>query len=202
MSTVPLNTEPARLDTKLKYFGFKEWSSVCELLAAGRTSIILRRGGIAEGRQGFRFEHGSFFLFPTLFHEQDQKIAWPAQASEVTRGAVEPGASGIVKLHLFAKIEDAETLDDWEVVARLAPHHPWTEEIIRERFTWRGGEEINLAVVRVYRLETPWEFPNSADFGGCKSWVDLPALDHEPALVPVLSEETHSARVAEIRALL
>ena len=39
----------------------------------GRQSVILRKGGIAEGRDGFAFRHREFFLFPTFFHEQVEK---------------------------------------------------------------------------------------------------------------------------------
>jgi hypothetical protein len=39
---------------------FKEWAAVCEALAAGRQTIILRKGGIQEGREGFRVQHGEF----------------------------------------------------------------------------------------------------------------------------------------------
>ena len=52
--------------------GFKEWLVICRALAAGRQSIILRKGGIAEGRSGFSFQHDSFFLFPTLYHQQER----------------------------------------------------------------------------------------------------------------------------------
>ncbi len=193
---------PPALSGGIANHGFKEWAGVCELLAAGETSLILRRGGIAEGRQGFRFEHETFFLFPTLFHEQTQKLGWPVAETEITRGAVEPGSSGTVTLHLVARIEEARTLADWEEVARLAPLHPWTEEIIRERFTWREGAEINLALLRVYRLDRPWSFANSPTFGGCRSWVKLPTLETAPDLVPVLDDAAHEARLAEIRAVL
>jgi hypothetical protein len=61
--------------------GFKEWALVCEELGSGRQSIILRKGGIAEGRSGFRFEHADFLLLPTLFHEQVVKLKLPEPAS-------------------------------------------------------------------------------------------------------------------------
>lgn len=57
--------------------GFKEWALVCEALGNGTQSIILRKGGIAEGRDGFRFKHDEFLLFPTLFHEQLAKTKLP-----------------------------------------------------------------------------------------------------------------------------
>src|SRR3981189_1820899 len=50
--------------------GFKEWAIVADSVARGETSLLIRKGGIAEGREGFRFKHDRFFLFPTYFHEQ------------------------------------------------------------------------------------------------------------------------------------
>ena len=47
---------------------------VCDALGRGEQSIILRKGGIAEGRKGFSFRHREFFLFPTFFHEQVTKV--------------------------------------------------------------------------------------------------------------------------------
>ena len=38
--------------------GFKEWAIVCEALGRGEQSIILRKGGIAEGREGLPFARG------------------------------------------------------------------------------------------------------------------------------------------------
>jgi hypothetical protein len=37
----------------MKSVGFKEWALVCEALGRGEQTIILRKGGIAEGRGGF-----------------------------------------------------------------------------------------------------------------------------------------------------
>ena len=36
--------------------------------------MIIRKGGIAEGRDGFAFRHREFFLFPTFFHEQVERV--------------------------------------------------------------------------------------------------------------------------------
>ncbi|MFL6569175.1 MAG: DUF1802 family protein, partial [Chthoniobacterales bacterium] len=37
----------------MKSIGFKEWALVCEALGRGEQRIIIRKGGIAEGRDGF-----------------------------------------------------------------------------------------------------------------------------------------------------
>ena len=54
--------------------GFKEWQVVCDALASGRQTVILRKGGIHEGRAGFSFAHESFYLFPTRFHAQGEHV--------------------------------------------------------------------------------------------------------------------------------
>mgnify|MGYP003343766761 CR=1 FL=1 len=58
---------------------FKEWAVICAELAAGRQSVILRKGGISEGAGGFRVEHPAFLLFPTLYHQQREKVLPAAQ---------------------------------------------------------------------------------------------------------------------------
>lgn len=58
--------------------GFKEWALVCGALGRGEQHVLIRKGGIAEGRAGFRFRHDAFFLFPTLFHEQLERTTLAA----------------------------------------------------------------------------------------------------------------------------
>src|ERR1043166_5463608 len=58
---------------------FKEWAVVVDGLGRGDQIIILRKGGISEGRSGFQVEHNRFFLFPTLFHQQRECVQPAAQ---------------------------------------------------------------------------------------------------------------------------
>lgn len=153
--------------------GFKEWQVVCDALAAGRQSILLRKGGIHEGRQGFSFAHESFFLFPTRFH---------AQADQVREGAVhvmpewQPGE--VIRITHHAEAARAITLTDWEKVAALEPFHIYSQQTVRDRFDWEGkgmaSGSIHLAVMRIRELAEPWEFPYEAKYGGCRSWINLP----------------------------
>ena len=53
---------------------FKEWAAICAALGDGRQSLIVRKGGIHEGREGFRVAHDEFWLFPTGFHQQRDEI--------------------------------------------------------------------------------------------------------------------------------
>ena len=180
--------------------GFKEWTLVCDALGRGVQSIIIRKGGIAEGRAGFRFQHPEFFLFPTLFHEQVAKLKLPADtALPAMRG------DGQHEVTLVVRVEWTRDVADLDAVRRLAPFHIWTDSEIEKRFRYeeeKGKPGVSVAFVRVKRLSAPLVFPDSPKFGGCRSWIPLPELPAGIASLPVIEDGVHAARESEIRALL
>ena len=183
--------------------GFKEWSFVCRALGHGAQSLILRKGGIHEGRQGFWWKYDDFFLFPTHFHEQEQQFTWrPADAAG---DAVDPEAvarEGQHTITLHARVEEKYQITDWSVVERLNGHHFWTTETLRERFDWSESQGISAALVRVSRLSSPWTFPDERGYGGCRSWLTLPELPAGTSLTPVLDEASHVSRMETLRCVL
>jgi hypothetical protein len=147
--------------------GFKEWALVCEALGRGAQSILLRKGGIAEGRDGFGFRHDEFFLFPTFFHEQIVKVRTPeAQIPEPREGEIE--------IRYFAKLKARTEIRSWPTAAALEPFHILEESVVRERFEYKGAG-LHVALVRVFRLEPSWKLADKPAYGGCRSWVALPA---------------------------
>src|SRR6185369_4419172 len=58
---------------------FKEWAIVVDALGRGEQIMILRKGGISEGRGGFKMEHDEFLLFPSQFHQQRDSVITSAQ---------------------------------------------------------------------------------------------------------------------------
>jgi hypothetical protein len=176
---------------------FKEWQVVCDALAAGRQWLILRKGGIHEGRQGFSFAEEAFFLFPTRFHNQSQFVK---EGEIVVAPEWQPGEEVVIK-H-YVEVPRAGTLTDWQQVAALGDAHIWTEDTIRQRFDWQGkgmaAGSIHVALARVWELAAPFSFPYEARHGGCRSWVEVP----EPPdgwrefARPVMSDEDF-ARVAD-----
>lgn len=168
---------------------FKEWQVVCDALASGRQSVILRKGGIHEGRQGFTFAHESFFLFPTRFHT----LADHVREGEV---AVMPEwkQGDTVRITHYAEAAWAVTLTDWEKVVALEPLHIYSEQTVRDRFNWESGAavagSIHLAPVRIRQLAAPWELPYETKYGGCRSWLSLsnaPA-NWEETSIPVVGD--------------
>jgi hypothetical protein len=176
--------------------GFKEWALVCDELGSGRQSIILRKGGIAEGREGFRFQHDDFLLLPTLFHEQISKLKLPAHAALPTL----PEGQHFVSYRVV--VEWTQDLEDWDQVSRLDPFHLWREPVIRERFEYDAKKGVSLAFVRVYRLKKAAVFPDSPKYGGCRSWVNLPDMEEMLHSEPVLDEMRHRAVEAAVQSVL
>jgi hypothetical protein len=176
--------------------GFKEWAFICQALGEGDQSIILRKGGIAEGREGFRFEHAQFLLFPTWFHEQVQKLKIPQDTP------LPPHEENSHCLRWAAKVEWTRELSDWNQIAALAPLHLWQEEVIRERFEYEGKRSISLAFLRIFELNLPLKFPHEPKYGGCRSWVKIPELPSETVHKAVLSDATHQEREHQLLRLL
>lgn len=171
---------------------FKEWALVCEALGMGHQSLLLRKGGIAEGKKGFSFEHKEFFLFPTWFHGQADKIklSYPS--------AVSNEAPEILTLEYKVVVEWSGFISRREQIAQLEQLHVLHPSVLEERFQYDAGnglEGLHVAFVRVYRMEPPVELLMEKRFGGCRSWIALPEFS-VGTLVSVLSDEEHKERRA------
>jgi len=176
---------------------FKEWTLICDALGRGEQSLLLRKGGIAEGRAGFRFQHEEFLLFPTLFHEQAAKLKVPAGTPLPA-----PRADGQHEVRLHCRVEWTQDLADWPTVQRLAPLHLWQEAEIEKRFRQDALPMVSLAFVRVSRLAPPFLFPDAPRYGGCRSWIQLPELPPGTTMEPVLTEAAHRAAEVRVRSRL
>ncbi len=183
--------------------GFKEWANVCEALGTGVMSLILRKGGIHEGRGGFEFKHQGFFLFPTWFHTQGEKLTWQAPDPDRFVFPPEDGRTS-VDVDYYARLEKVWRVTEWDRMAALAPYHVWNESMVRERFAYDEESCLNVALVRTYKLPERWSFPYSKSYGGCRSWVNLPEppAGWRDALVPVLSDEAFAATVQTVQKIL
>jgi hypothetical protein len=126
--------------------------------------------------------------------------------------------AGAVEIKYAASIETISSIGSWNVVEALGPFHILQPDVIRERFMYNGaakrqldperrpakGQEqrtavlhqpaLQVAFVRVFRLEPGWRFPNEKKYGGCRSWVNLPGSPNAVKLDPVLSDTEHANR--------
>src|ERR1043166_1481058 len=120
---------------------FKEWLIVADALGRGEQIIILRKGGIHEGRSRVQLEYSRFLLFPTLFHQQRESVISSAQLrfDELTQRLP---AKDCVRVGFFCELAAWQRIESLAAAERLRGQHIWRDEVIAQRFDW--GREKNI----------------------------------------------------------
>jgi hypothetical protein len=166
---------------------FKEWAAICAALGEGLQTLIIRKGGIAEGRDGFRVAQPEFWLFPTYLHEAAHGLEEGVRPI-LDRVEAQRPPPGILCLAHYAVVTDVCHVLDEQRLSRLAGEHVWSPRTVGERFAYRRPG-LFVLTVRVYVREEPHVIPDSPHFAGCRSWVDLPLELSTDKLRPALSDE-------------
>jgi hypothetical protein len=176
---------------------FKEWAVIVDALGRGEQILILRKGGILEGRGGFRVEHPQFLLFPTLFHQQREAVIPAAQArfDEIVQRFPDPE---VVRIEYFADVVEWRQLESLSTAESLRGQHCWRDDVIAHRFDWCKAKNIFAIAVRVHRLPMPIELPMLPIYGGCKSWVELEKDVLTTGAVPVLDQPTFDTKLSQL----
>ena len=164
----------------------KEWAVICRALAEGRQALLLRKGGIAESGGEFQVEHNRFWLYPTYVHQQKDGIT-PETVPLLEQAEAERPPPGLVRLSLFAEVAGIYHVHDIVGAWRLEGLHAWSQETVRARFEYRRPG-LYVLPVRVYRVPSVVELPETAEYVGCRSWVELEGELPTEGATPVLTE--------------
>ena len=174
----------------------KEWAAMERILAAGSACVLLRKGGIWERKQGFEVEHREFWIFPTYFHQNPHELspdfAWALDAA----GAGDPPKDAI-RIEHYAVVRDAFRVEDLAALHRLQGQHPLDDATVDARFHYRDRPYLHALILRVYRMPTPYVIPNTLDYEGCISWVELDEPLSTAGALPVLSDSEFESRRSE-----
>ena len=177
---------------------FKEWAVVIDALGRGEQIIILRKGGIHEGKGGFQMDQADFWLFPTLFHQQGESVN-PKAAKRFELIAANFPSDNTLQLEYFAAVTDWRKLNDEESALMLKGQHIWKESVIRDRFSWGREHGIFALAVRIYQLPQPIILPMQKEYGGCKSWIELTEEPDRKGSKPVLNEAEFESKLNSFR---
>lgn len=181
--------------------GLKEWASVVSSVEAGESSVLLRKGGIAE--KGFKVQSRVFAFYPSGFHDAARFLTAAAVVAHGNSVGTTPGENAL--LTVLGECTAAWQTDDGPgALAALAAFHPWNSELLTTRLNWRPLDKLTIVEVRAYRLPAPYVLAGSPDHGGCKSWVEVEpvgALDLQSA-VPVMDDAAWALRQRDVRAAL
>jgi hypothetical protein len=190
---------------------FKEWAAIVEALGAGEQILLLRKGGIAEGRGGFQVKSQRFWLYPTFFHAQleESKPAAAKYFALANRLDAPPAhgltpeaprdASSPVTLRYFAEVVETNFVDDWSRIQSLDAQHLWKENLVRERYDWSKPPGLHVIAVRVHATAQPHVVTPTAAMLGCKSWIEVPFDFDAVASEPVLSDEDFAKKLEALR---
>ena len=165
------NRIPCRYSIAMKD-AFKEWAIIVDALGRGDQILILRKGGIHEGLGGFQVEVPRFFLFPTRFHQQKDGVI-EETAKNMDALPKDYFSETEVRIEYWAEVVEWRKLESWDEADRLKGQHVWTDEVIRERCDWSAKKGIYCLATRIHRLPEPLLLPILAEYGGCKSWIEL-----------------------------
>ncbi len=173
----------------------KEWAVAVRALERGETALVVRKGGIRE--KAFAVPRARFLLFKSYEHQKPEQLK-PAY-HELLRSIPERRDDGPVVFTSFAEVRGAYEVSETEELGVLDPYHIWTHAYAESRLKWRPKKPLTVLVLRTYVLPEPVELGYRAEYGGCKSWIELeknvsttgsrPAIDDaafEELAVPVL----------------
>lgn len=149
----------------------KEWAVICRALEEGRQALLLRKGGIAEAGGEFQVEHNRFWLYPTYVHQQNTgiKAGGLDLLQEVER---ERPPVGILRFSHVAEVVAVYHVHNLATALLLDDFHLWSAATVQARFTYRRPGLFVLPI-RVYRTSHAQELPETPQYAGCKSWVEL-----------------------------
>lgn len=162
----------------------REWQSVCDAVAHGQNHLLIRKGGIAEGRDGFQVRKNFFGLLPTLFH-QVKSHAPHANAPEPPR-----------TVDLLCQLVDAWSVPSTTDLSSVASFHRYEHDQLSARQNYKTDRPLSLILVRAFRLRQPLEIAAGEVKAACRSWIDLPlsvglggieAIADPALLEPILS---------------
>ncbi|MBD3881266.1 DUF1802 family protein [Phormidium tenue FACHB-886] len=185
------------MSTSVLTAALKEWAVAVHALIAGETILLLRKGGIRE--QKFTIASPQIWLYPTYEHQKPYLLK-PAYASQVL-----PVESGwhppTVEIQAQATITHSYEITEPAIVEALLPFHIWNAEFVSERLKWKARSPLTVLLLRIYTLPTAQSIPYRAEYGGCKSWIDLQADLLSPTTA-VLDDSAYQAKVKAIQVVL
>ena len=138
----------------------KEWAIVCRALADGRQTLLIRKGGIREIKDGFEVTHPRFWLFPTYVHQKEADLV-PAMREEFLTVQAAPPAPGTVPIQLYAEVADVFHVTDLDRLRHLTNRHILSWDCVASRFHYRNRPGVHVLLLRVFRRPDPFVVPQA-----------------------------------------
>ncbi len=160
----------------------KEWAVAVRALERGETALVVRKGGIRE--KAFAVPKTRFLFFKSYEHQNPDQLK--PLYHDLLWSIPERRDDEPVVFTSFAEVQGAYEVSEADELEALDLYHIWTHEYAESRLKWRPKKPLTVLVLRAYLLAEPVEVPYRAEYGGCKSWIELeesvPTAGSRPAL--------------------
>ena len=176
----------------------KEWAVVCRALEEGRQSVLLRKGGILEYRQGFEVKHEKFLMFPTFEHQSKDSLQ-PDYAGRLDEVLKDKPAADNNKITSYAQAVEVKEINDLAAIKSLEKYHVWNESYVNARMAYNPKKPMSVILLRVFKLDNPIIVGSKPEWAGCKSWIPL---DMEAAGKPVIGDSQFDKIASEVKGVL
>jgi hypothetical protein len=162
----------------------KEWAVAVRALERGETALVVRKGGIRE--KAFAVPKTRFLLFKSYEHQNPDQLK--PLYHDLLRSIPEKRDDGPVVFTSFAEVRGAYEVSEIEELQALDPYHIWTPEYAESRLKWRPKKPLTVLVLRTRLLPEPVELEYQAEYGGCKSWIELEKAVPTAGSLPALDD--------------
>jgi hypothetical protein len=152
-------------------WALKEWAALGRLLVAGRTRVLLRKGGIHE--KDFGLPGRAFLLWPTYLHQHADGLR-PEYRDAAEAAMAEPHRDDLIRVRAACQVLDVLPVPDADAAARLRPFHAYTDEQVAMRLAFRPKKVLTALVVQPFEVTPPLEVAFDPAWAGCKSWAEFP----------------------------
>lgn len=154
----------------------KEWSIICKALEDGNQTILLRKGGILEYKNGFEISQKSFLLFPTLEHQATEYLQ--SKYLQTYELLLEGNKSQDIQnktnsLRIVARIQAIQEFQNHQILPKLEKYHIWNEKYVNMRMNYNPKKPMNSLLLRIYKLPHPVSIDINPEWAGCKSWINI-----------------------------
>ena len=159
----------------------KEWAIVCNALEDGLQTVLLRKGGIMEYKDGFEVKHDSFFLYPTLEHQSREYLQsnYLEKFDREYTNPINADGQNRISIKSWAKVERIIEIFNANELVKINDYHIWNNKYLQLRMNYNSSKPLTVMVIRVYKLLSPLNLEIDPKWSGCKSWIDIqvPAYD-------------------------
>lgn len=164
----------------------KEWAIICKALEDGKQTILFRKGGIMEYRNGFELKYKNFLLFPTFEHQDKKSIRLEYQ-EELQRlendfelknkSSSNSNLIDSILVNSFVEIINYGSITNLEKLEPLKKFHIWSDDYVKMRFNYNPKKPLFVLLLRTYKLNNPVKLSNRREWAGCKSWIQIDIHD-------------------------